>query len=194
MKASVLETKRLKLIPLSTLFCQQYYVDWLNDSEVFKHLESGGNYTIEMLHAYLQKVERSDIYFWAILIKDSNKHIGNIKIDPIDQEGNGEYGIMMGDTNEWGQGYAKEVSQRIIEECFQNMGLKKITLGFVEANIAAHKLYLSLGFKQMGVPQKKLRANGMQENAIRMELLRDNWHHGKKTGIGYRSDGDPLRN
>lgn len=180
MKASVLETKRLKLIPLSTLFCHQYYIDWLNDPEVYKYLESGGNYTIEMLHAYLQKVEQSDIYFWAIIIKKSEKHIGNIKIDPINyQLKKGEYGIMLGDKSEWGKGYAKEVSERVINECFENINIREITLGVLESNIIAYNLYVSLGFNQVGLPQKQLRSNGKTENGIRMNLLKENWQYGK---------------
>ena len=45
--------------------------------------------------------------FWAIRIKDINnmKHIGNIKIDPIDLKiKSGQYGMIVGDKSEWGKG------------------------------------------------------------------------------------------
>ena len=70
----------------------------MNDKKVIKHLESGGDYTIEKLSNYLEEVEHNPKYFWAISVKKTNKHIGNIKIDPIDLNNfSGEYGIMIGD-------------------------------------------------------------------------------------------------
>ena len=63
----------------------------MNDDIVIKHLESGG-YTYNMLKEFLLKYEKNKILFWAIILKNSNVHIGNIKIDPIDKVSNsGEY-------------------------------------------------------------------------------------------------------
>ena len=139
---AVLETKRLILKPLNTHFLSLEYVHWMNDEKVNRYLESGGDYTIEKLTAYLKEVEDNPKYFWAIELKSSGKHIGNIKIDPIDLEhGSGEYGIMIGDINQWGKGYAKEASLRIIDHCFNELHLSKITLGVIDQNIEAFKLY-----------------------------------------------------
>ena len=55
----VLESKRLVLKPLSREFLSQKYVDWLNDSDVNKYLESGGDYNISKLDLYLKDVEVS---------------------------------------------------------------------------------------------------------------------------------------
>lgn len=142
-----LETKRLSLKPLSLVHLSNEYVKWMNDSEVIKHLESGGDYSIEKLEEFLKDVESKDILFWAIHIKNSNKHIGNIKIDPVDSKINsGEYGIMMGDKSEWGKGFAYEASQSVINYCFNTLGLKQITLGVKNENIGAIKLYKKLNF------------------------------------------------
>ena len=48
------------------------------------NIASGGDYTIEKLSNYLEGSEHNPKYFWAISVKKTNKHIGNIKIDPID--------------------------------------------------------------------------------------------------------------
>ena len=88
MKAIKLETERLVLKQLSIKHLSQTYVDWMNDIDVYKYLETGGNYSLKDLEDYLKLQEKSDILFWAIHIKDSQKHIGNIKIDPIDKENN----------------------------------------------------------------------------------------------------------
>ena len=151
MKAITLQTERLTLERLLKTHQSQRYLGWMNDSMVYEFLESGGDYTLEDLNSYLHKVENSDIYFWAILKNEGNKHIGNIKIDPIDYKNKyGEYGIMIGDKTEWGKGFALEASQLVLEFCFQKLNLRKINLGVRSQNKAAIKLYERLGFKIEG--------------------------------------------
>jgi len=143
----VLETDRLLLKPLNKSYLSQNYVDWMNDGEVNRYLESGGDYNFKKLNEYLMEVERNPKYFWAIILKEINKHIGNIKIDPIDPDDFfGEYGIMIGDRNEWGKGIAKEASEKVINFCFNTLNLKKISLGVKKNNFSAISLYRKLGF------------------------------------------------
>lgn len=167
-----LETERLILEPLSLKFCTKEYVNWLNDIDVIRYLDSGGDYTLEKLENYIQYVNEKEIFFWAIILKKSNKHIGNIKIDPINQKHKlGEYGILMGDRNSWGKGYAKEASQKVIEYCFKNMNLRKITLGVIQNNTSAFNLYQSLGFQIEGVYKMHGIYDGKYCDAIRMALF-----------------------
>ena len=147
------------------------YVNWLNDIEVNTYLESGGNYTLQLLADFLKEQEQKDILFWAIHLKNSNKHIGNIKIDPINYEqSSGEFGILMGDKENWGKGFANEASNRIIKYCFEQLKLTKITLGVIENNIKAVSLYHKIGFitteknENVGVYNNKL------SNSLRMSL------------------------
>ena len=82
-------------------------------------MDSGGDYNINKLEKYLTEVENNPKYFWAIVLKDNKKHIGNIKIDPINfKHFFGEYGIMIGDTNSWRKRYAEEVSTRSFKFLF----------------------------------------------------------------------------
>lgn len=142
-----LETDRLILKPLNRYFLSKDYVNWLNDKEVNRYLESGGDYTLEILNGYLEEVESSPKYFWAIIYKETNNHIGNIKIDPIDFIGLfGEYGILIGDRTVWGKGVAKDASEIVIDFCFNTLNLKKINLGVKKSNLKAIRLYEKLGF------------------------------------------------
>lgn len=148
MRAEILESERLLFERIFLGHLSQDYVNWMNDSEVFLYMESGGNYTKEMLQSYIEEQESKDILFWAIKIKATGKHIGNIKIDPVNPESNsGEYGILIGDKTEWGKGYAKEASLRIIAYCFEKLSFSQITLGVIEDNIKALELYKKMGFE-----------------------------------------------
>lgn len=145
----IIETQRLVLKPLSLSHLSNDYVAWMNDPDVNKYLESGGDYNLQKLDDFLKEVEQKEIFFWAIHIKEKDRHIGNIKIDPINNRHLfAEYGIMMGDKTEWGKGYAFEASMAVIDYCFsENLNLIKINLGVQFKNQNAIKLYQKIGFE-----------------------------------------------
>ena len=88
MKNIDLESERLIFKRLSHDHASTEYLNWINDPEVNMYLETKGNYTMDMLKSYIEQQYSNEVFFWAIHLKDSNKHIGNIKIDPINFEHN----------------------------------------------------------------------------------------------------------
>lgn len=176
MPAPYLESKRLYYKALSLENCTQEYVDWLNDEDVNYYLERAGNYTINKLREYLTEVEKDGtILFWAIYLKENNQHIGNIKIEPVYRKHKrGEYGIMIGAKEQWGKGYAGEATKTIINYCFENEDLHKITLGVVEDNKSAVELYKKLGFILEGKYIDHGIYGGKYCNQLRMAVFNPN--------------------
>lgn len=169
----ILHSERLIYRPLDSTYCTETYLNWLNDEEVNRYLEIFEPYTATQLKLYLEAVEKNDhMFFWAIHLKNCEKHIGNIKIDPVNRyHGFGEYGIMMGDKTEWGKGYALEASKAVIEYCFEVEKLRKITLGVVEENTVAVHLYQKLGFGVEGVYKRHGLYNGHYCDLLRMAIF-----------------------
>lgn len=173
-KIPVLQSSRLILKPLSKKFITQEYVNWMNDEEVIRFMNSGGDYTLKKLNDYIEKVEKNPIYFWAITTKNEKRHIGNIKIDPIDKVNrSGEYGIMIGNKNFQGKGFASEASRLVIEYCFKNLQLRKVNLGVLAKNKLAINLYKTLGFSIEGIFRKHLFHKGKFEDLFRMSTFND---------------------
>jgi RimJ/RimL family protein N-acetyltransferase len=167
-----LESERLELIPMNESFCSASYLNWLNDSEVNKYLESGSDYKMDSLRKYIRQAIKNNLFFWAICIKCNGKHIGNIKIDPIHPiHGLGEYGILIGEKSEWGKGYAYEASKLVIDHCFYTLGIRKINLGVVEGNISAVNLYKKLGFTIEGLYKNHIVYDLKYHNSLRMALF-----------------------
>jgi [ribosomal protein S5]-alanine N-acetyltransferase len=168
----IIESERLQYVPMSLNFANENYLNWLNDPEVNRYMDFSKNTTLEDLRKYIQSTIDSNIFFWAIIKKEDGKHIGNIKIDPINSKhGYGEYGILLGDKSEWGNGFAKEASQSIIKYCFNNIGLRKINLGVLAINNAAIKLYEKLNFVVEGVYKNHVVFEDTYCDVFRMALF-----------------------
>jgi ribosomal-protein-alanine N-acetyltransferase len=150
----VLETERLILSSITVSDCSENYLSWLNDINVNIYLESGFyEHNMSTLIDFVKMYQFNEkAVFLVIRLKENNKHIGNIKIDKISLiHRNCEYGIMMGDTSEWGKGYAKEASIAIINYAFYELDLNKVNLGVIDSNLVAIKLYNIIGFNIEGV-------------------------------------------
>ena len=170
---SGLVTKRLLLEPLSRVHVTEDYLSWLNDPDVHRFLDSKGGYTLAQLEDYVDALNRRKALAWAIQIKSSKKHIGNIKVDPINAiHRNAEYGILIGDKKSWGQGYAREASERVFDLLFsRHYKINKITLGVVADNQAAIRCYEGMGFVLEGVYIKHALHDGQWRDVLRMALF-----------------------
>lgn len=172
LETPTIETSRLLLKPMDTKFITESYLHWMNDMEVCKFLETSIPYSEVDLQDFVNQMIAKKVLFWVITLKHDGSHIGNIKIDPINKKHLiGEYGILMGDRNNWGKGFAREASQSVISYCFDTLNLRKITLGVIKDNIAAVKLYESLGFEVEGVYRMHGKYDGKYCDAIRMALF-----------------------
>jgi ribosomal-protein-alanine N-acetyltransferase len=173
----VLKTERLYLEPLTLKHASEKYVSWLNDPEVFKYLESRGGQNIDTIKEFINHQITNKVYIWAIIDKSLNLHIGNIKINPINIiHKYGEYGILIGDKDYWGKGFAREASEVVLNYFFKkNNYLRKINLGVVKKNVDAINLYNKLGFKQEGYLNRHLVYNGIEEDVIRMAIFREDF-------------------
>ncbi len=171
MDREIISTERTSLVPLGPANVTGKYLSWLNDPETIEYLEIYEYYTTEKLLEYLNNVEKNNILLWGIFLKNKNLHIGNIKIDPINANNlSAEYGILIGDKNARGNGYAEEASKAVIDYCAKKLQLRKLNLGVIETHAAAVKVYKKLGFKKEGIYKDAGFYKGSLDNIIRMGL------------------------
>lgn len=148
MNTRVLETKRTFLKPLSPIE-ESLIVKWRNDPQIGQMLFSVQNITLESHRKWFEKYQTSDKRMeWVIYLKDSNKAIGTIGLSEINWDDfTAEYGILIGEKDFWGQGFANEVSHEILRYAILELNLKKVFLNVYKKNSVALKLYATLGFK-----------------------------------------------
>ena len=152
------------------------YLSWLNDDEVMKGIVSSGYHLTNLKSYVIDKISNENTYFFAIILKSNNKHIGNIKLDFHDSKANvSELGILIGNKNYWGKGIAKEACSLMINYGFNNLKLRKIFLAVFETNIAAIRLYKSLGFQIEGKLIKHVYVDGILYDKYLMSIFSDDY-------------------
>ena len=163
--------KRIYLKLLTKENASPVYCSWLNDPEVTKYLKTK-KATIARLKKYIQeKNENLNCLFLGIFFKKNKKHIGNIKLEPIDfRKKKATIGIMIGDKNYWGKGLATESLKLLVDYGFHKLNLKEVNLGVVSENKAAIKIYQKAGFKINKIEKKSIHRNNKLFDRIIMKI------------------------
>jgi RimJ/RimL family protein N-acetyltransferase len=162
------------LRPLQTSDLAGPYLEWLNDYEVTRFLETGWKpATAVSLRRYLDTVaQAADTVMLAIIEKRTGSHVGNVKlagIHPLHRRA--DMGIMLGDKRRWGRGYGREAVALILAYGFERLNLNKIYLGVDVDNVGAVKVYEALGFKIEGTQRQHLFRDGAYRDQHVMGLL-----------------------
>jgi len=180
------EGKLLFLRPLEPADINERYLGWVNDPEVTRYLETG---TFPSTAADLEKfytsisASRSDVIL-GIIDKQSQRHIGNVKLGPISWIHRcATFGIMIGDRDYWGKGFGAEASRLMVEYGFYKLNLHRIDLGVFAEHDAAVRCYEKIGFKIEGRMREDLFQGGEYKDRVWMGLLRSEY---ESLGTGHR--------
>ena len=175
MKTSPLEGKDIFLRPIISSDATNAYVGWLNDPEVNQYLESRfSTHSTESLRKYIEEIiTNPNNHFFAIVRRDSEKHIGNIKIGPINRHHKfADVGIIIGDKNCWGKGFASEAIRLSANYAFNTLKLHKLTAGAYVNNIGSIRAFKNTGFYVEGTREKHYLYKGKYIDAVLLGILR----------------------
>ncbi len=169
---------RLRLRPMRPSDARGDYKRWMNDPVITRFLESRfRKYTEKDLTDYiLLQRKNPDVAFLAIEQIETGKHIGTLKIGPrVPVHETAEIGLMIGNQDHWGRGYATETIALAAEYAFNHFSVRKLTAGCYSANIASEKAFLKNGFVLEGMRMKQVLDQGTPSDVILMGLLRSDW-------------------
>ena len=159
------------------------YYRWMNDPEVTRYLESRFYpNSMEGLREYVAgKLGDRDNVFLAIVLKDGDRHIGNIKLGPINWIHRlADVGILIGEKDCWGKGYATEAIRLVVDYAFRELNLHKVTAGCYDANQGSVRAFLKAGFTQEGVRKSQVYCDGQYVDTILMGIIRSGWDVNRK--------------
>lgn len=171
----ILEGKRIYLREIKVEDVNQNYCGWMNDPDVNKYLESRfAAHSIVSLKKYVKNIisDRLNVFF-AIILKTENKHIGNIKLGPINNVHNvADIGIIIGEKDCWGKGYATEAINLVVNYAFTRLNLHKITAGCYATNKGSLNAFLKAGFSQEGVRKQHCFSDGKYVDDIVLGIIK----------------------
>jgi RimJ/RimL family protein N-acetyltransferase len=122
------------------------YAGWLSDQATSQYISAKLNLA-DLRQYVLERSDREDVLFLGIFEKETCRHIGNIKYEPVDAElGYAIMGILIGEPNWRAKGVAAEVLLASVEWLRQYRKIKQIVLGVSRVNTAAVRAYQKVGF------------------------------------------------
>ncbi len=145
------------------------YQKWMNDYEVHKYTEQKYyKHSLSEIIKFVNKKNKSkDEFLYGIYLKkkNSNFHIGNIKLGPIDLvHKNAQISYFIGEKQLWGKGYTTQAIREIIKLA-KKKGIKKLRAGLYEMNIGSKKVLTKNGFKIEGIFRSEIIFNKKRYNS-----------------------------
>lgn len=154
------------------------YFDWLNDREVTKFLDSGVfPNTVDKMEEYYRNIALSpNNVMLAIIDNESDKHIGNIKLGPINWITRiAPLGIMIGNKEFWGKGYGTEAIRLVLDYAFKRLNLHKVTAGIAAIHQASTKAFKEAGFEVEGQLKSQFLLDGQYYDSLYLGITREDF-------------------
>lgn len=144
------------------------YVQWLNDPETTRYMECRfTKWTLENLGAYVKQRQSPNEYFFAICLKNDNRHIGSVRLGPITANHlTSDIGLLIGDKGSWGKGLGTEAVRLATDFSFREIKLQKLIAGAYIDNIASIKAFEKCGYSREGYLKKHLYSEGKMVDAL----------------------------
>jgi RimJ/RimL family protein N-acetyltransferase len=172
---SFLSGNIVELHKLQTNDVSYEYLNWIHDSDINLFLESGFfPQTLSDLRKYVTDCdESSKIILFKIVHKDTNQHVGNIKLGDINWiHRRSPVGILIGNAEFRGKGLGTETLELICDYSFRTLNLHKLTAGVDAGNASSIKLFKKLGFVEAGVLTDHSYRVGNYNDSLIFELIR----------------------
>jgi [ribosomal protein S5]-alanine N-acetyltransferase len=165
------KNSQISLFLLKADHVTEDYVSWLNDPLVNQYLECRFfTHTIASTRKFVQAMlDSPDNLFLGIKCHEFDRHIGNIKIGPIDKNHMfSELGIMIGEKKAWSKGIGSLAINMMLEIARNQLLLRKIMAGCYVSNVSSQRTFEKSGFAIDGVRKQHYMLNEKPEDKILM--------------------------
>ena len=172
-----LRTRDLILHSLETSDAHGPYAAWMRDEEVTRYLEvrfaPPDAATLELLIARMND-STDNLLLGLFPLEDPERHIGNIKLGPIDSgHACAAIGVLIGAKEYWGRGLAGQAVAAVAELGFDDFGLERVEAGFYADNVASQRAFKRAGFVEEGRRFGARRFGDARTDEIIMGRLRE---------------------
>jgi len=144
------------------------YIGWMSDPEVTRYMGwRAFPLTCKEILDYVAGQRVFENLLLAVVVKEMDKHIGNIHLGPIDWVNRRtELSMMIGDKASWGKGYMNEAFDLVIKHAFLVLNLNKLKAGTDTGNSAAVRLFRKTGWVEEGILRRETFREGEYRDII----------------------------
>ena len=155
------------------------FVRWFNDADVLRNLAMRAPMSeaaeVQWYDRMLAAQGTTDYHF-VICLADDGRPIGTIGLHGLDLvNGNAEFGIAIGEKDEWGKGYGTDATRAICDFGFAELRLERISLYYYDGNDRGRRTYEKAGFVHEGTLRRAHFAAGEYRDVHIMAILREEW-------------------
>lgn len=153
----------------------EYFAKWETDPVMTEFLAYDEDRTYEdvVTEAFDHKKDETMVDF-TIVSRNTGKPIGRIFISRIDRHSDSLdiTKLYIGDAEFRGRGVGREIMETLLEFCFTNLHMERVSLDYFTGNKRAAALYESLGFRSEGLARNACKKNGRYYDLNLMSMLR----------------------
>jgi RimJ/RimL family protein N-acetyltransferase len=151
------------------------YLNWFSNQEITYFLDSK-NLTKNQVLENIENGKKLRTYFMlAVIEKESNKHVGNVKVGPINVVTNvSDLVTVIGDKGSQGKGYGREAILVASQYAFHNLHIRKLAGKINVRNVASVKAYMAAGWIIEGVLRDHDLRNGIPEDVYSVAKFPEN--------------------
>lgn len=121
---------------------------------------------------------------------ETDKAVGLIDLfdfDPHHQRAG--IGILIGESSEWGKGYAKDALRTLLKYTFTVLLLNQVYCSIDESNTASLSLFKNAGFRVTGIKEKWNRSYSGWSGEWFLQMTIEDWSSiDKNEGISFRNE------
>jgi RimJ/RimL family protein N-acetyltransferase len=159
--------KLVKLKLFSESDITSAYISWLNDPIVVKF--SNQRFKLHSKKSclmYLESFSGTDNLLISIKSLSEDKAIGTMTAYFVIHHGTADIGILIGDTDYWGNGYGLDAWNTLSNWLIYGSNIRKITAGTLSGNIGMRKI-----FERSGMVKDGLRAAQELVDGVGMDVM-----------------------
>jgi RimJ/RimL family protein N-acetyltransferase len=168
----VLTGELVRLEPLTDSVLEDYLIG-VADPEVSRLTGTHAHFDRAEVERWLaSRAQQHDRADWAVLRRSDGAFLGEAVLNEFDPDNASvNYRVWLAGPQAYGHGYGTEATGLVLRYAFDTAGLHRVSLGVLDVNPRARRVYEKCGFQLEGRLRHALRWDGQWHDELVMSVL-----------------------
>ena len=168
----ILTGELVRLEPLTEAVLEDYLVG-LADPELSRLTGTHASFDRAQTERWLaSRAEQHDRADWAVLRRSDGAFLGEAVLNDFDPDNaSANYRVWLAGPEAYGKGYGTEATRLVLDYALDVAGLHRVSLGVLDFNPRARRVYEKCGFQLEGRLREAVRWDGEWHDELVMSVL-----------------------